>query len=136
PLHKRLKRLRVGGGEMVREGKDLVFLASGSMVPVAVEAATSLAERGVDCGVANLRFAKPLDRELLRRARAAAPRLLTLEEHLAMGGVGSAILEVFHEEGWDASNLRLHAIPDRFVEHSPPPVQRASFTLDPGGVAA
>ena len=49
-----------------------------------------LAERGVDCGVANARFAKPLDLDLLARARAMAPRVLTLEEHLAMGGFGSA----------------------------------------------
>src|SRR5262249_27621113 len=93
-----VETLPICRGGMVREGKDLVFLAYGSMVPVAVEAAAILAERGIDCGVANLRFAKPLDRELLRRARAAAPRLLTLEEHLAMGGLGSAVLETFHEE--------------------------------------
>jgi 1-deoxy-D-xylulose-5-phosphate synthase len=134
PLDPKLQALPIGKGEIVRDGKDLFFLAYGSMVPVAVEAARALAERGVDCGVANVRFAKPLDLELLREVRARAPRLLTLEEHLTMGGFGSAILEAFHREGWEASNLRVHAIPDQFVEHSPAPVQRASFKLDPAGV--
>jgi 1-deoxy-D-xylulose-5-phosphate synthase len=134
PLDETLQTLPIGKGEIVKEGKDLFFLAYGSMVPVAVEAARTLAERGVDCGVANLRFAKPLDLDLLRQVREKSPRLLTLEEHLAMGGFGSGVLEAFHREGWDTSNLRVHAIPDQFVEHSPAPLQRASFKLDPAGV--
>ncbi|MGH9400246.1 MAG: 1-deoxy-D-xylulose-5-phosphate synthase [Thermoanaerobaculia bacterium] len=124
----------IGHGEILREGKDLFFLAYGSMVAVAVEAARALAERGIECGVANARFAKPLDLDLLRRVREKAARILTLEEHLAMGGFGSAVLEAFHREGWDAANLRVHAIPDQFVDHSPAPVQRARFKLDPAGV--
>lgn len=134
PLDEKLQTLPIGKGEIVKEGKDLFFLAYGSMVPVAVEAARTLAERGVDCGVANLRFAKPLDLDLLRQAREKSPRLITLEEHLAMGGLGSAVLEAFHREGWDPSNLRVHAIPDQFVEHSPAPLQRASFKLDSAGI--
>jgi deoxyxylulose-5-phosphate synthase len=51
-----------------------------------------------------------------------------------MGGFGSAVLEAFHREGWDAANVRVHAIPDQFVEHSPAAKQRASFHLDPAGV--
>jgi 1-deoxy-D-xylulose-5-phosphate synthase len=134
PLDQKLATIPIGRGEIVRDGKDLFFLAYGSMVPVAIEAARLLAERGVDCGVANARFAKPLDLDLLRRARTKAPRLLTLEEHLAMGGFGSAVLEAFHHEGWDTSNLRVHAIPDQFVEHSPAQLQRAKLRLDPVGV--
>ncbi len=133
-LDKRLEALPIGRGEIRREGKDLFLLAYGSMVPVAEEAAAMLAERGIDCGVANARFAKPLDLELLARVRAAAPRVLTLEEHLAMGGFGSAVLEAFHREGWNAEGLRVHGIPDQFVEHSPAPLQRANFKLDPAGV--
>ena len=86
------------------------------------------------CGVANARFAKPLDLELLRRVNESAPRILTLEEHLALGGFGSAVLEAFHREGWNTEGLRVHGIPDQFVEHSPAPVQRANFKLDPAGV--
>jgi 1-deoxy-D-xylulose-5-phosphate synthase len=93
-----------------------------------------LSERGIDCGVANARFAKPLDLDLLRQVREAAPLVLTLEEHLVMGGFGSAVLEAFHREGWSAEGLRVHGIPDQFVEHSPAPLQRANFKLDAAGV--
>src|SRR5262245_21756623 len=134
PLDETLTALPIGKGEIRREGKDLFLIAYGSMVPVAEEAAELLKERGVDCGVANARFVKPLDLELLRRVRASAPRILTLEEHLEMGGFGSAVLEAFHREGWDAQGLRSHGIPDQFVEHSPAPIQRANFKLDAAGV--
>ncbi len=134
PLDEKLETLPVGKGEIRRRGKDIFLLAYGSMVPVAEEAASILSERGIDCGVANARFAKPLDVDLLRQVREAAPRVLTLEEHLMMGGFGSAVLEAFHREGWSADGLRVHGIPDQFVEHSPAPLQRANFKLDPAGV--
>ena len=124
----------IGRGELLREGTDLVLLAYGSMVPVALTAARSLVEAGVDCGVANARFAKPLDLDLLARISRMAPRVLTLEEHLRMGGFGSAVLEAFHEQGLDASGLRVHAIPDQFIEHSPQSAQRAALKLDAPGV--
>jgi 1-deoxy-D-xylulose-5-phosphate synthase len=134
PLDEKLATIPIGRGEILRDGKDLFLVAYGSMVAIAVEAARALADRGVDCGVASARFAKPLDLDLLRKVREKAPRLLTLEEHLAMGGFGSAVLEAFHREGWDSANVRVHAIPDQFVEHSPALKQRASFHLDPAGV--
>ena len=92
------------------------------------------AERGIDTGVAHARFAKPIDIELLRHVRDAAPRILTLEEHLVMGGFGSAVLEALHREGWSTEGVRVHGIPDQFVEHSPAPLQRANFKLDTPGV--
>jgi len=134
PLDERLQTLPIGKGEIRSAGKDICLLAYGSMVPVAEEAAVALSERGIDCGVANARFAKPLDLDLLRRVRESAPRVLTLEEHLAMGGFGSAVLEAFHREGWNTEGLRVHGIPDQFVEHSPAALQRANFKLDPAGV--
>jgi 1-deoxy-D-xylulose-5-phosphate synthase len=134
PLDARLDPIPIGRGEMLHEGKDLCLLAYGSMVPVAVEAARHLAGRGIDCGVANLRYVKPLDLELLHRAREKSARLLTLEEHLLLGGFGSAVLEAFHREGWNAENLRCHGIPDQFVEHSPAALQRANLKLDAAGV--
>ena len=136
PLDEKLELLPIGRGEILREGKDLTLLAYGSMVPVAQDAARLLGERGIDCGVANARFAKPLDRDLLRRIRESSARILTLEEHLEMAGFGSAVLEAFHREGWNTENLRCHGIPDQFVEHSPAPIQRANLKLDVGGVVA
>ncbi len=133
-LDANLTRIPIGRGEVIQEGKDVFFLAYGSMVPVAEKAARMLQERGVDCGVANVRFAKPLDLDLLRRSSETASRLLTLEEHLLAGGLGSAVLEAFHREGLNTAVLKVHAIADQFVEHSPQAVQRANLKLDPAGV--
>jgi len=124
----------IGHGELLRPGKDLVLLAYGSMVPVAQEAAQALSERGVDCGVANARFAKPVDPDLLRKISAMSQRILTLEEHLVTGGFGSAVLEAFHAAGLPAEKLRTHGIPDQFIEHSPQAIQRRNLRLDAAGV--
>src|SRR5262249_27430413 len=134
PLNPKLELLEIGRGEILREGKDLSLLAYGSMVPVAEDAARLLPGRGLECGVAKARFAKPLDRDLLRHLRESSARILTLEEHLAMGGFGSAVLEAFHREGWTTDNIRCHGIPDQFVEHSPAAIQRANLKLDAEGV--
>lgn len=125
-----------GRGEILSEGKDLFFLAYGSMVSVAAEAAAILAARGISCGVANARFAKPLDTDLVARILAIAPRVVTVEEHLAAGGFGSAVLEECHARGLDASGVKVHAIPDQFVEHSPQALQRKNFRLDADGLVA
>jgi 1-deoxy-D-xylulose-5-phosphate synthase len=134
PLDQSFRALALGRGELLRPGKDLVLLAYGSMVPVAVQAAEALSERGIDCGVANARFAKPLDLELLAQIGRMSPRILTLEEHLSMGGFGSAVLEAFHGAGLSVEGLKTHAIPDQFVEHSPQAIQRGNLKLDTPGV--
>ncbi len=133
-LDPELKKIPIGRGEILREGKDLCLLAYGSMVAVALAAADALKERGIDCGVADARFAKPLDGDLLSRIALMAPRVLTLEEHLATGGFGSGVLEAFHAAGLPAGKLKIHAIPDQFVEHSPQALQRANLKLDAAGV--
>jgi 1-deoxy-D-xylulose-5-phosphate synthase len=129
-----LKTLPPGRGELVRDGRDLTFFAYGSMVAVAQAAADELEKRGISCAVANARFAKPLDMELLRRIVAATPRILTLEEHLEIGGFGAGVLEAFHEAGLPTEGLKVHAIADQFIEHSPQLQQRHNLRLDVEGV--
>jgi 1-deoxy-D-xylulose-5-phosphate synthase len=129
-----LKTIPIGKGELLEEGRDITLLAYGSMVAVAREAAAELGRRGISCGVANARFAKPLDLDLLRRIAASTPRILTLEEHLEIGGFGAGVLEAFHSEGLPSEQLRVHAIPDMFVEHSPQLQQRHNLKLDVEGV--
>src|SRR5262249_44406917 len=124
------EKIPIGKGEILRTGKDVCLLAYGSMVPVALGAADVLAEGGVDCAVAYAPFAKPLDADLLAKVSAMSPRVLTLEEHLAAGGFGSAVLEAFHAAGLPAAKLKSHGIPDQFVEHSPQAIQRANLKLD------
>jgi 1-deoxy-D-xylulose-5-phosphate synthase len=135
PLDPALRAIPVGTGEMLRTGSDVTLFAYGSMVPPALEAATALATHGIDCGVINARFAKPLDIELLEGALELAPRLVTLEEHLVSGGLGSAVFEAFEARRLDPSPIRVHAIPDVFIEHAPQAQQRSKFHLDAVGIA-
>jgi 1-deoxy-D-xylulose-5-phosphate synthase len=134
PIEEPLKPLPIGKGEVLREGTDVTLFAYGSMVGPCREAAEKLAARGIDTGVVNAIFAKPLDRDLLRQAARRSRRLLAVEEHLGMAGFGSAILEALHEEGLDGVKARVHAIPDQFVEHGPAAYQRSSFGLDVDGI--
>jgi len=134
PLAETARPISIGRAEVLTKGKDLCLLAYGSMVAVATAAAQELRILGIDAGVVNARYAKPLDLELLRSVARDTPRILTLEEHLEMAGFGSAVLEAFHHNGLDATGLRVHAIPDQFIEHSPQAIQRANLKLDATGV--
>jgi 1-deoxy-D-xylulose-5-phosphate synthase len=134
PLSAELQPIPIGKGETLRKGTDITLFAYGSMVPPAMEAAATLASHGVDCGVINARFAKPLDIELLAQALHLAPRLLTLEEHLVSGGFGGAVLEAVEQRQLDPAGIRVHAIPDQFIEHGPQAYQRSKFRLDAAGI--
>jgi 1-deoxy-D-xylulose-5-phosphate synthase len=132
-LDQALEALPIGKGEILREGSDLMLVAYGSMVSVAIAAAEELSKRGLSAGVANARFAKPLDMEMLARI-AVCPRILTLEEHIAAGGFGAGVLEAFHAAGLPTAGLKVHAIGDHFIEHSPQLQQRHIRKLDAEGV--
>lgn len=113
-----LQELPLGKAEVLREGKDLCFLAIGSMVAVAESVAQMLANEGVDAGVINLRFAKPLDEELILETADKCSKLVTLEEGVLAGGVGSAILEMLNRNGKLQKTQVLNlGIPDSFVPH-------------------
>ena len=114
PMHE----LPIGMAEVLREGKELCFWAIGSMVQSAVQAADKLKEQGIDAGVVNMRFAKPLDKELLIEHAKRYGKIVTLEEGVLAGGVGSEVLEILDDAGLlqQCAVLRL-GIPDEFVTH-------------------
>lgn len=130
-----LKILPIGKGEVVREGKDAAFLAIGSMVHSCMKAAEILAEQGIDAEVIDLRFAKPLDKELILETAKKHRYLITAEENALQGGVGSAITEMLGEAGlYDVKVLRL-GIPDRFIEHGNRAILLRELALDEAGIA-
>jgi len=100
---------RAGGGSIINLG------SVGRMVGVAEEAAALLANRGVEAGVVNMRWVKPIDRTAVLEA-AAAPLIVTLEENTGEGGFGAAVLETLADAGATAPVLRI-AVPDCFVTH-------------------
>jgi len=109
----------LGRGRTVREGSDATLLCYGAMVEPAL-AAAELLERDHDmhAGVVNARFAKPLDVTRIARLIQGGKPVLVCEDHAAIGGFGSAVMELAAERGLDASNVRLLGIPDRFISHA------------------
>jgi len=133
PLEKEYKLIPMGEPEMLRQGKDLVIMALGSMVFPSLEAAADLEKEGLSVGVVNCRFAKPLDRKLVEYGRAAG-KVLVVEENSLQGGLGGAILELFGDSGATDLLVRRMGLPDAFVEHGPIPVLREKFGLDREGI--
>ncbi len=130
-----LHELPIGKGELLREGKDLGILAIGSTVYAALEAAELLVKDGVQCGVANARFAKPLDLELVQGLAAQTGRLLTVEENALAGGFGSAVSQITFDSGTDGIKVKSIGLPDEFVEHGTQEHIRALLGLDANGIA-
>lgn len=135
PLEQDLKPLPIGMAEQLSEGKDGVLLALGSMVYPAVDAATILAAEGLQLGVVNARFVKPLDTELICRLAQKYGRLITLEENALQGGFGTAVLELLEEQGIQAQVLRI-GYPDSYVEQGEQHELRAMYGLDKDGIVA
>jgi 1-deoxy-D-xylulose-5-phosphate synthase len=123
-----LTTMPVGKGELRREGKRIAILAFGSMLKPALEAAEKL-----DATVANMRFVKPLDAELVSRLAQSHELLVAVEEHQVMGGAGSAVCEALAAMGL-AKKVLLLGLPDKFVEHGDPAKLLASVGLDAEGI--
>jgi 1-deoxy-D-xylulose-5-phosphate synthase len=111
------KLLPIGKAELLHPGTDIVIAAIGHTVLPALRAAQDLAPLGISAAVVNARFVKPLDKELLSSLLAAAPRLLTVEDHVISAGFGSAVLEFLADEGIAGIEIRRLGVPDRFVPH-------------------
>src|SRR5207302_10431284 len=111
-------------------------VAYGSLFPACVQAAELLRGEGVEVGVTNARFAKPLDRQTLLRAVEQLPLVVTVEEGTLEGGFGSAVLEAANAAGLDTRNVVRLGLPDRFVEHAERGELLAELGLDAKGIAA
>jgi len=125
-----LPTLPFGKGEIRREGKGVAILAFGSMLYPALQAAVPL-----NASVANMRWVKPLDTELLLQLAASHQALVTVEEGALMGGAGSAVLEALQDAGISMPVLRL-GVPDVFTEHGDPAKILSSLGLDAAGIEA
>ncbi len=116
--------IRRATGEVLRQGTDVWIVALGPLVGRALEAARRLAERGISCGVFNARFAKPLPEKELLDFVSAGAGLVTLEENVASGGFGAAVLECLNRRapGLEGRVVTL-SLPDRFIDHGKVPHQ-------------
>ena len=132
-LQDEITALPVGRGVMVREirgyeSKRVAILAFGSMVKPAADAAEDL-----NAAVANMRFVKPIDDELIFRLATTHDYLVTIEENVVMGGAGSAVAESLSAQNLSTPLLHL-GLPDQFVEHGDPAVLLADCGLNRDGI--
>jgi len=129
-----LREMPIGKWELMQDGRDVAVLALGAMVAPAVGAARRLSEYGVDVGVVNVRFAKPLDNELILEMAERTGRLVMVEENTRNSGFGSAVLGTVHESGIAGVRVKCIGLPDQFVEHGSREELCSAFKLDAVGI--
>jgi 1-deoxy-D-xylulose-5-phosphate synthase len=129
------ERLEIGKGRVVREGKKVAILSLGTRLAEALKAADMLDGKGLSTTVADLRFAKPLDQELIRRLVTTHEVCVTVEE-AAVGGLGAHVLTLASDEGLIDAGLKLRTmrLPDRFQDQDKPDKQYAEAGLDADGI--
>ena len=128
PTDKDLGTIALGKGEIKRQGKRIAILAFGSLVHPALQAAEKL-----DATLANMRFIKPLDVELVKSLADNHDVLVTVEEGCTMGGAGSAVAEALAAASLSKPLLIL-GLPDKFVDHGDPALLLAQCGLDAAGI--
>jgi 1-deoxy-D-xylulose-5-phosphate synthase len=118
----------LGKAEIRRQGQGLCILAFGTLLYPALQVAEKL-----NATVVNMRWAKPLDQEMVLKMAASHDRLVTLEDACVMGGAGSAVCEALQQVGVLKSVLTL-GLPDEFIEHGDPVKLMALQGLDASGI--
>ena len=124
----------LGKAELLRDGADFAFIASGNTVRAAMKAAERLAGADINAAVVNARFIKPLDRELLLSIASRIPRFITVEENVLQGGFGSAVMECLNDAGTSPVKIIRVGIPDTFVEQGSMDRLRAVYGIDEDGL--
>ncbi len=123
-----LETLPIGKAEIRRHGRRVVLLAFGSMLPAALEAGEAF-----NATVVNMRFVKPLDRELILELVRTHELLITVEENALAGGAGSGVNECLAAAGVSCKIVNL-GLPDQFIEHGDPKQLLAECGLDAAGI--
>lgn len=127
------EKIEIGKAEILKSGEDVALLAYGSMVHYALIASEKLESQGIHCEVVNMRFAKPLDKELLDDVASRFRKVVTLEENSIIGGFGSGVLEYFSEKNYKNDILRI-GLPDKFIDHGTQEELHKMLGIDPDGI--
>jgi 1-deoxy-D-xylulose-5-phosphate synthase len=120
--------LEVGKAEVLSDGSDVAILGLGPMIALAQELGSRMERDGISAAVINPRFVKPLDREVLEHYSRSVAAFVTFEDHVKMGGFGSAVIEALQEMGIAVPVVRI-GWPDRFIEHGKVDELRARYGL-------
>ena len=125
-----MRAVPVGKGEIRRDGRRIALLAFGSMLKPALDAAEEL-----NATVANMRFVKPLDNELVVKLALSHDLLVTIEENTIQGGAGSAVVESLLKQNVTTNVMQL-GLPDCFIDHGDPAAMLVECGLDKAGIVA
>ena len=125
-------KFELGKGVVLREGKDLTIIASGLPVYNCLEAAERLAQDGIDAQVINIHTIKPIDEDLIVEAAKATGKIVTVEEHSVIGGLGSAVCDVLAEKA--PTEVMKIGIYDKFGESGPALELLKKYGLDTDGI--
>ncbi len=125
-LEPEFKKLEVGKGEVLKEGDEMLVLGVG---PILYDAISAVEELKCNATIINARFVKPIDKELILNCAKKFRNIITLEEGTINGGFGSAVLELLEDKGITA-NVKRIGIPDKFIEHGKPDIQKKLAGID------
>ena len=125
-------KFELGKGITLREGKDIAIIATGLMVAEALKAAEALAAQGIDARVINIHTIKPLDEELVIKAAKETGRIITVEEHNIIGGLGEAVAGVLSEKC--PTPLKRVGVRDVYGHSGPAKDLLHEFGLDAEGI--
>ncbi len=126
-------KFEIGRGILLKEGKDVTIIATGVCVCEALKAAETLKQEGIDAEVINIHTIKPLDKDLVLQSAKKTGRVVTVEEHSVIGGLGSAVADVLAES--NAAVLKKIGVPDVFGESGTAGQLLHKFKLDAEGIA-
>ena len=129
-LDSEFKKIAIGKSEILREGIELLIIGVG---PILYEAKQAIEELKVDATIINARFVKPLDKDIILKYAKNFKKIITLEEGTINGGFGSAVLELLEDNGIK-SNVRRIGVPDEFIEHGKPDIQKKLAGIDKEGI--
>lgn len=127
------KEIPVGKGRLVRKGTDIAILSIGHIGNYVVEASKELAKKHIDVAHYDMRFVKPIDKEILHEVGKNFKAVITIEDGTIVGGFGSAVLEFMSENGYSINIKRL-GVPDQFIDHGTPQELHRECGFDVEGI--
>lgn len=127
--------VEIGKGEIITDGSDVAIIALGNMVYPSLDAARILKKNGIDASVANARFAKPVDEEMILELANKCGYIVTVEDGALAGGFGSAVMEALEKHGAADIHVKRIGLPDKFIEHGTIKELHHLYGLDADSIA-
>jgi 1-deoxy-D-xylulose-5-phosphate synthase len=129
-----MKEIKIGTGRKLKDGEEIAILSFGHPGNFAAEAIRDVRKEGINPAHYDMRFAKPIDEEMLHEVFSKFNKIITIEDGTVVGGFGSAVLEFMNANGYKA-DVNIMGIPDRLVEHGTPKQLYAEIGIDAAGIA-